>query len=219
MESACRILWVCIVMLSAGRPVMASSDYCLTAARIAASESGVPLSVMMAITKVETGRGKSADPWPWAINREGKGHWFKTREKALEFARQSRADGRPSFDLGCFQVNYRWHGENFATLEQMIDPLENARYAAKFLSDLRNEMPTWSHAAGAYHSRTDHLARAYRARFDKIRDTISDDTPLEYAALPASDPVQPPRQNYYPLLQQREGTRSPGSLVPLLGVN
>jgi hypothetical protein len=39
-------------------------------------------------------RPAAGPPFPWAINREGQGRWFETREEALAFARQSVADGR-----------------------------------------------------------------------------------------------------------------------------
>ena len=97
---------------------------------------GIPEPVLHAISLNETGRMRNGRlrPWPWAINREGRGHWFETREQALAFARKSVAEGRHSFDVGCFQINYRWHGQNFVSLESMFDPEGGAAYAAKFLS-------------------------------------------------------------------------------------
>ena len=97
--------------------------------------------------------------WPWAINREGKGYWFKTREEALAFAKASLAEGRTSFDVGCVQINYRWHGHAFPSLEDMFDPEWTATYAAQFLRTLYEERGSWSAAAGAYHSLTPELAR------------------------------------------------------------
>lgn len=130
----------------------------------------VPAGVLHAISLTETGRkvGGRLRPWPWAINREGKGYWFGSREEALAFARQSLAEGRRSFDVGCFQINYHWHGANFATLEAMFDPDTGADYAARFLTDLYRERGDWSLAAGAYHSQTPDKAKVYRARFDRI---------------------------------------------------
>jgi hypothetical protein len=52
--------------------------------------------MLHAVALTETGRktGGRIRPFPWAINREGQGRWFETREEALAFARQSVADGR-----------------------------------------------------------------------------------------------------------------------------
>ncbi|MEP5152150.1 MAG: hypothetical protein ABJQ89_03975, partial [Planktotalea sp.] len=49
-----------------------SSSDCYHAARLAAHETGVPHNVMLAITRVETGRAREGEimPWPWAINHK-----------------------------------------------------------------------------------------------------------------------------------------------------
>lgn len=136
----------------------------------------VPQDVLRAIALTETGRvvGGRLRAWPWAVNREGRGYWFATREEALAFARRSLAEGRDSFDLGCFQINYHWHGTNFDSLESMLDPGQGAAYAARFLGALYAERGTWSAAAGAYHSQTPEKADVYRARFDRVRSGVGD---------------------------------------------
>jgi hypothetical protein len=135
-----------------------------------ARRGGVPPEVLYAISLTETGRmtGGRLRPWPWAINREGKGHWFKNREEAVAFGKQSLADGRKSFDVGCVQINYRWHGHAFPSLDDMFDPEWTATYAAQFLRTLYEERGDWSAAAGAYHSLSPEFATVYRKRFDKL---------------------------------------------------
>ena len=56
------------------------------------------------------------------------------------------------------QINYRWHGHAFPSLEAMFDPEWTATYAAQFLRTLYEERGDWSAAAGAYHSLTPELA-------------------------------------------------------------
>jgi hypothetical protein len=70
--------------------------------------------------------------------------------------------------VGCVQINYRWHGHAFPTLEDMFDPEWTATYAAQFLRTLYEERGDWSQAAGAYHSLTAEKAAIYRQRFDRI---------------------------------------------------
>lgn len=161
----------------------AGAATCERAVAGGARRSGVPEGVLRAISLTETGRavGGRLRPWPWAINREGRGYWFASREEALAFARASLADGRRSFDVGCFQINYLWHGANFASLEAMFDPDTGADYAARFLTDLHAERGDWSLAAGAYHSQTPDRAQVYRARFDRILAGIGGE-PLRVAA-------------------------------------
>lgn len=135
-----------------------------------ARRGGVPPEVLHAVALTETGRKSNGRirPYPWAINREGKGYWFKTREEAIAFARESLTEGRKSFDVGCVQINYRWHGFAFPSLEDMFDPQWTATYAAQFLRTLYEERGSWSEAAGAYHSLSPDLAAIYRERFDRI---------------------------------------------------
>jgi hypothetical protein len=204
-------------------PAPADPAICDAAARFAADQTGVPLSVLMAIARTETGRtdGGVTQPWPWTINKEGNGHWFDGPEAALTFARESAAAGATSFDMGCFQINYRWHGQAFASLDQMLDPMANALYAADFLTRLHAESGDWSVAAGAYHSRTAEHATRYRGVFDGFRaDLIAADVDSGAAGdirLVAAETPAPLRENWFPLLQPGAGPARLGSLVPLGG--
>jgi len=209
---------------------------CDAAAAQASRESGVPLSVLRAISLTETGRRRDGRfrPWPWTVNMEGTGKWFDSEEEARAYVARHHARGARSFDVGCFQLNFRWHGHGFRSIEEMFQPLANARYAARFLSDLKAETGSWSRAAGAYHSRTPRHAERYRARFDRILAQIEGGPPppepppelLRAAAEPpgadaAGSPppeTEAPRVNTFPLLQASagsDGASALGSLVPL----
>lgn len=207
---------------------------CENAAHVAAAEAGVPVSVMRAITLTETGRryGGKQRPWPWTVNMEGTGKWFDTPGEALAYVDRNFARGARSFDVGCFQLNYRWHGQAFASIEQMFEPLANARYAAKFLKSLYAETGDWSRAAGAYHSRTKKFADRYRKRFDTLRARLDGVAPPVQSSVPvvavarAEGPTpiiapsaQPggPRVNNFPLLQADASLGQLGSLVPIAG--
>lgn len=163
------------------------SELCEQAIADGARRSGVPEAVLHAISLTETGRRVDGRlrPWPWAINREGQGFWFRSRDEALAFARESAAAGRRSFDVSCFQINYLWHGENFPSLESMFDLDAAADYAANFLKQLHAETGDWSMAAGAYHSRTPELATRYRARFDQMLALVTGAPPLATRLPPA----------------------------------
>ena len=169
---------------------------CEDAARSAARANGIPEPVMLALTHVETGRGDSRGgmrPWPWALNIEGRGAWPPTRDAALVQARDAIARGQTSVDLGCFQINYRWHGQAFASLDAMIDPAINAAYAARFLHEQYSRLGSWRQAAGAYHSRSEAHAARYRARFDQAlaRLARAPDTDASERAGPAVGRVSP----------------------------
>lgn len=148
---------------------------CDAAGAYAARQTGVPYPVLQAITLTETGRKLEGRQraWPWTVNMEGVGKWFATREEALAYAKAHFARGARSFDVGCFQINYRWHGNAFRSIDDMFDPKINALYAGQFLSRLYAETGNWSRAAGAYHSRTPKYATKYAARFDRILAGLS----------------------------------------------
>ncbi|OOY14635.1 hypothetical protein BMI85_18440 [Thioclava sp. DLFJ4-1] len=160
------VLCLTLVPLSAaGQPQL-----CEAAAKQASRESGVPYAVLMAISLNETGRkgADSFEPWPWTVNMEGAGHWFDNRDLALAYVFKEFKRGARSFDVGCFQINFKWHGQHFSSIEGMFDPLENARYAAQFLKSLYAESGDWKKAAGAYHSRTPEHANSYATRFARF---------------------------------------------------
>ena len=195
------------------------SALCDRAARLAAMEMGVPENVMLAITRTETGRKRDGrlSPWPWTVNMEGKGIWFDTRQKARAYAEQRFARGARSFDIGCFQINHRWHGEHFTSITAMFDPIENARYAAGFLSRLYLETGDWSKAAAAYHSRTPEYAKKYETRFNRILAGLPTDGAAKNHAprIPARQPPSTPSENHFPFLVKGDSHTTPGSLVPM----
>lgn len=207
-------------------PAADLSALCDAAAQRAARATGVPVTVLRAISLTETGRrrGGATRPWPWTVNMEGKGLWFPTLQEAIDYVRQSQAAGARSFDIGCFQLNHRWHGKAFASIEAMFDPDAGALYAARFLIALRDELGSWSKAAGAYHSRTPKYAKRYIARFEKFRTALANSVlptlprapqvPDNSVRLATAEPPQPTRVNAYPLLQAGKPAGL-GSLVPL----
>ncbi|MDO5706072.1 MAG: hypothetical protein Q4G49_13540 [Paracoccus sp. (in: a-proteobacteria)] len=144
---------------------------CEQAAMQVAAESGVPVDILAGLTLTETGRRRDGvvRPWAWSANADGAGSWFDDPASALAYIEERIAMGRPSVDVGCFQLNYRWHGENFSSVAAMLDPVTNARYAAKFVRDLYRETGDWRAAAGAFHSRTPVHANRYLKRFDDLR--------------------------------------------------
>ncbi|NVO56826.1 transglycosylase SLT domain-containing protein [Rhodobacteraceae bacterium B1Z28] len=206
-----------VLMAQAGfaMPDARTDALCDQAARRAALSEDVPLKVLQAISRVETGRTRDGQlqPWPWTINVEGQGYWFTSEIEAKSYVFKIFKAGKRSFDVGCFQVNYRWHGKAFRSIDAMFDPDENATYAARFLKELHGELGSWPAAAGAYHSRTQSLADAYRGRFQTVMAQLDGGTVATAVAI-SRDPFT---KNAAPLIPQqtsqpRQGAL--GSLVP-----
>ena len=150
------------------RPATPPSPHmlCETAVTSASFAGRLPPRLLDAIAVTESGR---LDPetgrvraWPWTINAEGEGHWFETKAEAVRAVQALQARGVRSIDVGCLQVNLMFHPTAFISLEEAFDPQANARYAAKFLSQLYAASHDWSRAIASYHSDTPELGEPYR---------------------------------------------------------
>lgn len=143
------------------------STLCRTAIASAEREYGLPTGLLAAIGRVESGRRDQETgergPWPWTMNAEGRGKFFRTKAEAVAEVRQLRGDGMRLIDVGCMQINLHHHPNAFASLEEAFDPLANARYAARFLKDLNATRGDWMRSAANYHSNTPDRAAAYLA--------------------------------------------------------
>ena len=171
----------------------AAETVCLDAAAKAEAQYDIPDKLLQAITLVETGRGKDGDlvAWPWTTNLNATGKYFDTKKEALRFVQNNMRDGETSIDVGCFQINTKWHGAKFASIDDMIDPDAAAAYAAKFLLGLREEYGDWNTAAAKYHSRTPVFSNRYAKKLSAVQGTLlseNDDNKISTALLTGAAP-------------------------------
>lgn len=133
---------------------------------------GIPAALLHAISIVESGRYDSEHratiAWPWTVTAEGQGRYLPSKAEAIAEVRRLKARGVKNIDVGCMQVNLRYHPDAFADLDQAFDPAANVAYAARFLKGLFGATGHWPTAASYYHSQTPSLAAAYRERLMKI---------------------------------------------------
>jgi hypothetical protein len=183
---------------------------CRTAIAAAERAANIPPGLLHAIGRVESGRrdpdSGAFGPWPWTVNAEGRGQFFPTREAAIAAVRQLQAQGVRSIDVGCMQVNLRHHPNAFASLEEAFDPAANARYAARFLTELHAARNDWLRAAAHYHSHTPQFADAYRARVEAAWP--------EERARAATLAAAPPPPIRLPPLAMAGGTRGAERVLP-----
>ena len=128
---------------------------CEALAANAEIQYAIPPGIMQGIARVESGRvthdGKRRS-WPWTVNDGVEGLFFEDRDSALEFVEVIYANGENSVDVGCMQINTKWHKDNFRDFDEMFDPDVNIAYAASFLIILRNRHGSWDQAIRHYHS-------------------------------------------------------------------
>ena len=136
---------------------------CVRAILAAQERHGIPDNILLGIGLQEAGRQTDGrlTVWPWAVNAAGEGRFFGNGAEALSWVRERLGSGVRSIDVGCMQINLRWHPDAFATLEEGFDPVANADYAARFLVDLHRKTGSWSVAAGSYHSFTPEKRNRY----------------------------------------------------------
>jgi tetratricopeptide (TPR) repeat protein len=157
----------------------------------------IPQGLTTAISLAETGRPLGPQhqllPWPWTININGQGHFFDTKEAAVAAARKLMDEGQRSIDVGCMQVNLRFHPNAFHTLEDAFDPAANVQYGAQFLVSLHQAQGSWEKAVERYHSSDDGRRNEYRDKVlalwnTDVRDLVMNavtaentDTPYHHA--------------------------------------
>lgn len=203
-----RSVALCILLPTSGLSAREDpAGLCLDAAAHAADRTGVPYDVLLAITRVETGRNNR--PWPWTVNFGGEGKWFDTAAEAEASVAEAVGQGVTNLDLGCFQLNYRWHSDAFASIPEMLDPEENAIYAAKFLARHFADSGDWALAAAAYHSATPEYAESYKAKFQAA---LAGEVGI--SAEVSARSVERLRPNRFPLLVAG-ATGAGGSVVPV----
>ena len=116
----------------------------------AAAKYQIPEGILYSVGLTETGRKGSL--YPWALNIEGKAYFPDSPSAAMQAFETARREGRQLIDMGCMQINHHFHGENFASPQEMLDPRRNVEYAAKFLRNLHDRHETWTMAVARYHA-------------------------------------------------------------------
>lgn len=166
--------------------------------------STVPNKLLHAISLAESGKWSKRDrrvrAWPWTVTSGGPGSYFNTKREALAEVRRLQARGVTNIDVGCMQVNLHFHGHNFGSIEEAMDPDLNAAYAAKFLTNLRRNADNWAEAAGHYHSMTPGRTERYRGKVEKFWANLRGGSvpSRDIASLPGTEdtPAQSAPQTY-----------------------
>jgi hypothetical protein len=205
----CLLVLLCLpVPLTAqtGKSLTSFDNICLAEARRAETTHGIPAGLLQSISRVESGRKMVTGeymPWAWTLNDRGEGLFFDDREAALAYLRDAVATPGHSVDVGCMQVNTKWHAEAFPDIADMLDPVHNASYAAGFLLDLHAAHQSWDEAVKRYHSAEPGKNVAYHRRVlaelerfmaDSDPVVVPDIAPVDLAANSQADGAMMPAQ-------------------------
>jgi hypothetical protein len=149
---------------------ISARDAAICAHEIGAEERArrLPRELLHAIAIAESGRWDGARrarfAWPWTVTAERRGRFFATKSAAIAHVRALRARGIANIDVGCMQVNLKYHPTAFVSLERAFDPGSNVAYAAKLLASHRGTTRSWARAVSHYHTTDWHRGRAYWKR-------------------------------------------------------
>lgn len=139
---------------------------------IVAKSHQVPADILYAVALTESGthyRGERA-PWPWALNIDGRSVFCESQQDAAHQVFQAIRK-QQSVDIGLMQINWRWHGQRFATIEESLVPVKNLSVGATILYEQFEQTNDWWEAVGRYHDPgqdTESLDSAQRYR-ERVR--------------------------------------------------
>lgn len=128
-------------------------------------------NLMQTIASVESGRYvssiKKRVAWPWSVHSQGKGYYYQTKEEAIQAVKEMQKQGITNIDVGCMQINLKYHGSAFSSLEEAFDPTKNVTYSAKFLKKLYKRNQSWEKTAMQYHSKNISKGTIYKNKLVK----------------------------------------------------
>ncbi len=133
----------------------------------------IPDKLLTSISLVESGIKKQNKfvSWPWTLNVGGEAHFFESKNEALEFLKKNYKK-KKNIDVGCMQISMKYHAHNFKSFDEIIDPENNVKYAAKFLKKLFSKHKRWNEAISRYHSSEPQKKKKYLNRVNNYWSEI-----------------------------------------------
>ncbi len=157
---------------------------CLVSSSYYERKYNIPKHLLRSISIVESGKWNSeykmTFAWPWVVGIDGKGEYFKSYNEAAVFLRKAIARGA-NVDIGCHQINWKYHGHNFNKPEDLLHPKINAAYAAHFLVEKFNASKNWSKAVAHYHSSTPQFSDRYLKKVHNILENMKGKDGMRYS--------------------------------------
>lgn len=175
------------------------TDVCVDEILRAQVRYDIPDNLLLAIGFQEAGRKVDGllTIWPWTANVNGRGAFFNSSDALENWVAETQAQGLRSIDVGCMQVNQKWHAHQFSSLVEAIEPKTNVDYAARFLTALYRETGNWWEAAGRYHSSTPALKEIYLRKLEKNQKIANSGVALQTELIAAaSEPIDQPLFNW-----------------------
>lgn len=144
-------------------------DTCDNTIKRIETQTNIPNGLLHAIGKVESGRFLNKNNhviWPWTVNHAGKSLFFNTKNQMEKYVLKNVMANDFNIDVGCMQINLKWHKNYFKKINDMFSLEPNISYAASFLIQLKNRHGSWDKAIKHYHSSDPEKNKPY---FEKVK--------------------------------------------------
>ena len=131
----------------------------------------IPKNLLLSIGKSESGRILKSNKhviWPWTVNHAGKSLFFDTKKQMKKYVLENVEKKDFNLDVGCMQINLKWHKNNFKKISDMLAIEPNVSYAASFLLQLKNKHGSWNKAIKHYHSSDPNKNKPYLIKVNKF---------------------------------------------------
>jgi hypothetical protein len=132
----------------------------------ALEEADVPSEIMYAIGLQESGTTlggqRNYAPWPWVLNVNNEGHYFKSKEEAQAALAREVERGNRNVAVGMLQIHLRYNGFRVEDPLSLLEPSVNLRIAAEVLRECGKTYPdTFSKVACYYSGDVDAAGHGY----------------------------------------------------------
>lgn len=145
--------WIATGTMSSAQPAAGPGGACEREMLAASRKHELPVSILYAVGLTETGRRGSLQPY--ALNIDGKAVFAADLAGGITAFETARRAGARFIDIGCMQINHRYHSRQFASLQAMFEPHQNVDYAARFLKQLKAKEGSWTLAVARYNAGPD----------------------------------------------------------------
>lgn len=120
------------------------------------------------VVKIITHESKSyykgkAQPWPWTLNIDGRGFYYRTFKEALFAAKKAYKNKVKKLGIGLGQIEWKYHKTRFNDLSEALNPKKNIKAVCDILDEGRSLGITNAYELAAYYHRPirDSLAFKY----------------------------------------------------------
>ncbi len=140
-------------------------------------QTDIPKGLLLSIGKVEAIRkiNNKYIIWPWTINHAGKSLFFDNKEQMKNYVFKNLKRKDFNIDVGCMQINIKWHKNNFKKISDMFEVNPNISYAASFLQQLKNKHGSWDKAIKNYHSSDPQKNKPYLIKVKSFWKKVEDE--------------------------------------------